>query len=111
MEDSDLIPTNAEELSWYQPVFNVAKHYRWSVGIHLPFIDDGFDVPNDIDFSIVPSRCAVTASARGMDISQLLWDEGNVNSIPKHEEGFYYLTIPAGTQPELVLDTLSSLRK
>ncbi len=111
MEDPDLMPASGEELSLYQPLLNVAKHYRWSVGVHLPLADGGFTVPEDIDFSIVPDQIAVTTNAGGTDITNLLWNEENENAIPASGKGFYYLSIPAETRPELVLDKLAGLRK
>ena len=49
VEDESLMPASTEELSWYQPVVNVTKHYRWSIGVQLPFADDGFNVPDDVE--------------------------------------------------------------
>jgi hypothetical protein len=88
-------------------VINVAKHYRWSVGVHLPFSDGDFKVPDDIDFSIVPAGSA--ADTMGLDITQPLWEQG-ADGLSVGENGFYYLSIPTDIQPELVLDTLSSLK-
>ncbi|MEH6466570.1 MAG: hypothetical protein V7722_02985 [Porticoccus sp.] len=109
VEDENLMPVSTEELSWYQPVINVAKHYRWSVGVRLPFSDGGFKVPDDINFSIVPAGSSAAANAMGVDISQPLWEQG-ADGLSAGENGFYYLSIPADVQPELVLDTLSSLK-
>jgi hypothetical protein len=80
------------------------------VGVHLPFADDGFDVPQAIDFSIVPAQSAAASNAMGVDISQPLWDGEGVDGKPAPENGFYYLSIPADSKPEAVLETLSSLR-
>lgn len=115
MEDPQLMPASGKEFSWYQPVFNVAKHYRWSVGVHLPSIDDGFVVPDDIDFTIVPAQSTAAANAMGLDITQSLWDGQAVNGLAAQElvnndNSFYYLSIPADTKPESVLETLSDLR-
>ncbi|MEH6468491.1 MAG: hypothetical protein V7725_02615 [Porticoccus sp.] len=109
VEDENLMPVSTEELSWYQPVINVAKHYRWSVGVRLPFSDGGFKAPDDIDFSIVPAGSSAAANTMGVDISQPLWEQG-ADGLSAGENGFYYLSIPADVQPELVLDTLSSLK-
>lgn len=109
-EDPDSMPESAEELSWYQPIYNVAKHYRWSVGVHLPFSDDGFSVPDDVSFSIVPAGSAAAANAHGVDITQTLWEGKGANGAPVSDNGFYYLSIPTETKPELVLETLSSIR-
>ncbi len=107
-EDPESMPGSAEELSWYQPIFNVAKHYRWSVGMHLPFSNNGFSAPDDVNFSIVPSDCSAADSSDGKDITKSLWEAKD--SVSPANNGFYYLTIPEDTTPELVLDTLSGLR-
>lgn len=115
MEDPELLPASGEELSWYQPLFNVAKHYRWSVGVHLPSIDDGFVVPDDIDFTIVPAQSTAAANSMGLDITQSLWDGQGVDNLAAQDlvnkdNRFYYLSIPTDTKPELVLERLSDLR-
>lgn len=108
VEDEDLMPAGTDELSWYQPVMNVAKHYRWSIGIQLPFADDGFDVPSDIGFAITPAESSASANSMGVDISQPLWSGGDV---PGKSGGFYYFSIPEDAKPESVLETVSSLKK
>jgi|TARA_R110000782_G_scaffold57256_19_gene119458 hypothetical protein len=106
-EDPDSMPQSIEELTWYQPIYNVTKHYRWSVGLHLPFSDAGFSVPEDVNFSIAPVDSAGTESSIGKDISKPLWEGQETVSSGNN---FNYLTIPEDTTPELVLDTLSRLR-
>jgi hypothetical protein len=108
VEDENLMPAGTDELSWYQPVVNVAKHYRWSIGIQLPFADDGFDVPSDMGFAITPAESSASANSLGVDISQPLWTGGD---IPGKSGGFYYLTIPEDAKPESVLETVSTLKK
>ena len=109
-EDPDSMPASAEELSWYQPVYNVAKHYRWSVGVYLPFSDEGFTVPKDINFSIVPADCSAAENSVGIDISKSLWNDATDNASLINTKGFNYVSIPEETKPELVLDTLSSIK-
>ncbi len=109
-EDADSMPASAEELSWYQPVYNVAKHYRWSVGLYLPFSNEGFNVPQDVNFSIMPANCSAVENSSGIDITKPLWDGGTENSSLINSKGFNFVSIPEDTKPELVLDTLSSLR-
>jgi hypothetical protein len=109
MEDESLMPLNGEELSWYQPVFNVTKHYRWAVGIHLPIGVEDFVLPDDINFSIVPAKSDLADGSIGIDISEQLWNQG-IDSLDGKIKGFYYLTIPEASKPELVLDTISTLK-
>ncbi|RLA49254.1 MAG: hypothetical protein DRQ97_01440 [Gammaproteobacteria bacterium] len=110
LEDPELMPATGEELSWYQPVYNVAKHYRWSVGVHLPVVDDSFNVPDDIAFVVVPAQSASMDNALGVDITQPLWEAAGVDGLPIREAGFYYLSIPADAKPETVLETLADLK-
>lgn len=110
MEDPASMPASTEELSWYQPIYNVVKHYRWATGIHLPFSGDGFSVPDDVDFSIVPISSPIAGSSLGVDVSSQLWDaDGDIESI-KSVNAFKYVSIPEDATPEVVLDTLSNLR-
>ncbi len=109
VEDPDLMPTCGEELDWYQPVYNVAHHYRWSVGVKLPVVIDDFDVPETIDFSIMPIEPKAGSGVTGIDITNSIWDgEGGVSA---PEKGFYYLSIPEDSKPEYVLEILSNLRE
>lgn len=109
MEDESLMPLNSEELSWYQPVFNVTKHYRWAVGVHLPEEIENFVLPDDVNFSIVPAQSDLADDSLGIDISEQLWGQGN-DSLGARNKGFYYLSIPESSKPELVLETLSTLK-
>lgn len=108
VEDPELPPASGEELSWYQPIYNVAKHYRWSVGVYLPSPDVDYDVPADVAFAVAPAGSPTAAKVSGVDISEYLWGDQS-GSLPT-TSGFYYLTIPAGTKPETVLDTLATLK-
>lgn len=107
VEDENLMPASTDELSWYQPVVNVTKHYRWSIGVQLPFTDDGFNVPDGVDFAITPISSAASANALGVDISQPLWAGEDVAG---KDNGFYYVSIPENSKPESVLEMLSSLK-
>ena len=106
VEDPSFMPESTEEISWYQPVLNVAKHYRWSVGLQLPFLDGGFSAPVEIDFTIIPEQSVASAESLGVDISQSLWTNGGT----QESKGFLYLSIPVDVNPEKVLETLSSLK-
>lgn len=109
VEDPELMPASGAELAWYQPVYNVAKHYRWSVGSYLPTADADFDVPADLAFTIAPSASPLGAKSKGVEVTDLLWGDQAGEPLPS-VQGFYYLTIPSDAKPELVLDTLSSLK-
>jgi len=106
-ESPDSLPAGGEELSWYQPIFNVAKHYRWSVGLNLPS-DQECDIPDGIDFVISPGAQGEHHKYLGKNITQELWDENAEVYIP--DAGFVYLSIPEDIRPESVLDTLASVK-
>ena len=106
VEDEKLLPLSAEEIAWYQPVLNVAKHYRWSVGLQLPFQNEGFNAPDEIDFTIIPEQSAACSNSLGVDISHSLW----ASSDTKENTGFNYFTIPEDINPETVLETLSTIK-
>jgi hypothetical protein len=107
VEDQNFMPSSTEEISWYQPVLNVAKHYRWAVGLQLPFLDDGFSAPVGIDFTVIPEQSTASAESLGVDITRSLWVNGSIQK-PK---GFVYLSIPTDVTPEKVLETLSLLKR
>lgn len=108
-EDESLMPLNSEELSWYQPVFNVTKHYRWAVGIHLPTEIEKFVIPEGVNFSIVPAQSGLADVSLGVDIGAQLWDQRS-EPLDVKSRGFYYLTIPEASKPEEVLEILSTLK-
>ncbi len=109
VEDPELMPANGEELSWYQPIYNVAKHYRWSVGVYLPSADTDYDVPADINFAIAPAGSPTAAKSKGVEITDILWGDKAGEALPA-TNGFYYLTIPTDAKPEEVLDTLATIK-
>lgn len=109
-ESPALMPASGAEIGWYQPIFNVAGHYRWSVGIQLPVMDKNFEIPAAVDFSISPAHSEAGPGIRGVDITQSLWEGRGTGGAMMPEKGFYYLSIPAGLKPESVLETLSKLR-
>ena len=111
VEDSNLLPMSTEEVSWYQPVFNIAKHYRWSLGVKLAFDQDGFELPDDIEFCISTTNGHDRGITFGLDVTDALWKEGvDYEDIPRTDD-FFYLTIPVEVKPETVLDRLFELGK
>ena len=106
VEDENNLPSSPEEVVWYQPVLNVAKHYRWSVGLQLPFEKDSFNKPDEIDFTIVPEQSDVSSHSLGVDISDSIWTSENIEK----NDGFIYFTIPVDINPEKVLETLAKIK-
>jgi hypothetical protein len=98
-------PTNractASEIDWYRPVINVARHYRWAVGLKTPSAPPG-DV--SVDFLIAP------AGARGVEVEAEFWlTEIAASKIPA--DGFRYATVPSALAPERALTRLAELRR
>lgn len=112
MEDAELLPSSSEELSWYQPIYNVAKHYRWTTGLYLPSKDVAFSAPEDVDIVIFPSgsetQDAGGCGVSGVEITEALWSDSQAPVAAGG--GFYYFSIPDDAQPEAVLETLSALK-
>jgi hypothetical protein len=72
----------------------------------LPFKNDGFSAPSEIDFTIIPEQSSASAESLGVDISQSLWTTGSTQNL----SNFAYLSIPVDVNPEKVLETLSTLK-
>ncbi|MDB5974428.1 MAG: hypothetical protein JWR07_1188 [Nevskia sp.] len=99
-------PVSAEDVQLYQPVFNVAAHYRWDVGLRLPAAQDA--LPGSGTGFVVSSR-VIAGVSTGLAIPAGFWSgEAPPDSPPG---GFRYVEIPADAKPESVLDRLAVLRQ
>ncbi|MDB5971297.1 MAG: hypothetical protein JWQ90_3747 [Hydrocarboniphaga sp.] len=97
------VPSSDDDLCCYGAVINVARHYRWDLGLLQPSAGD-YDAAS-LDFVIAPTaqRGATIAALR---IPASFWDSGRAAAAPLR-----YLSLPAsGLQPEAVLERLSGLR-
>jgi hypothetical protein len=114
--DSPLLDLN-EALSLYQPVFNIVKHYQWSVGIQqggtAHEITRGGD---EVDFYLYGDS-EISAllplwkkgPAIGGGLNRNFW-EGNSNLPELPSIGLTYGMIPGNAEPEKVLAQLKKLR-
>ena len=97
------------DIERYRPLINVTRHYRWSIALR-PQGDAVLASPALADFDAVISptvRVPVPAST-GRDVGSVLW---RGEALPALETGqFYFAEIPAGQQPESVLENLARLR-
>jgi hypothetical protein len=105
-EDANDGPANAEALSWYDPVFKTARHYRWEIGLldpagKLPAADAAA-----LDFLI--SAEPGPAVAGGWILPAAFWSSGERAA---GQGRFSYGTVPVGAVPEMVLDRIASLRR
>jgi hypothetical protein len=104
-ESPDSEPQSADELEWYRSVLNVGKHYRWDIGVRLP-VGGQFDGIADVDYVIAPR--AGHAACFGEAIRSDYWSGAAPAAASRPD--FRFVQIPAGLQPELVLDRLTHLR-
>jgi hypothetical protein len=100
-------PATAEDLALYQPLFNVAAHYRWDVGLHLPGDGRYTCAPGGgLTFALAPRP--QPGIATGMMVPAGFW---NGDAAPVSAGGgFRYAEIPADANPESVLERLALLR-
>ena len=105
---------NADDLSHYQSMVNVVRHYRWDLALRLP---GGTAVaPAELaNFDAVISNSpeltnagAGLSAAVGCDVSAAF---AAGQACPALATGqFYFAEVPAGLRPESVLERLSALR-
>jgi hypothetical protein len=105
-ESAESEPKAAEEQQLYQPVFNVAAHYRWDVGLRLPPGSRCAAGKDGLAFLLAPR--APEGLAVGIQVPQSFW----AGAAPPEcaQGGFRYAEIPADARPESVLDRLAALR-
>ena len=97
---------SAEDLQLYQPVFNVAAHYRWDVGLQLSAVQSAFP-GSGANFVVSPHGLADVST--GLVIPAGFWTGEAPPDCPPG--GFRYAEIPADAKPESVLDRLAVLRQ
>jgi len=105
VEDSGAATRTPDLFELYDPVINVARHYRWAVGLDLTALPSPCDVDPPVDFLIAKQgdvRCL------GQDVSAAVWYGDKAPQATAG--GFLYLRIPADTNPEEVLTRLAAMR-
>ena len=105
-ESAESEPASMEDLQLYQPVFNVASHYRWELGLALPAATHDFALGEGPGFAVSPRN--VSAKILGLMVPGGFWGGAAAPQWPAG--GFLYAEIPADARPESVLDRLSALR-
>lgn len=88
------------QASWNQSIINIARHYRWDIGVRAAY---KIDVDRaGLDFFVAPK------GVRAVELSRSYWETGEFPSIaPGH---FWFGSIPAHARPEQVLERLVALR-
>ena len=102
-----------ERFALYQPVVNVAHHYRWSLGLDVPGKGGGSDLPktgSGLDFCILePKATSKTDLPLGLRVAPDYWKEGK--KLPSMDAcRFRFAEIPADGVPEIVLTQVKALR-
>lgn len=96
----------AAEIGLYQPVINVAAHYRWSLGVQFAGAACAIDIASGLGFIIADK--ALDGIVCGIATPAAFWSGGD---LPECAPGsFRFAKIPADTNPEKVLDLLIALR-
>ncbi|MDP9142782.1 MAG: hypothetical protein M3O62_18580 [Pseudomonadota bacterium] len=104
-ESAQSEPDSAAALECYQSVFNVATHYRWTVGLYAP---EGRYIGGESALAFVLAPRAVPGSTSGCVIDPAYWTTGVTDGLPV--QGLLYASVPSGLQPEKVLERLGALR-
>ncbi len=104
-ENEQSAPSNASEIKWYQSVFNIAAHYRWDCGLHVPLARD-VSGAEGLDFCIAPAL--VAGLSTGLALPAESWLVGTAPAAPGG--GFRYVEIPPDAVPETTLEKLALLR-
>ena len=100
-------PAGADDLALYQPLFNVAAHYRWDVGLRLPGEGRyGYEGAAGLAFAL--GARVLPGLVTGVAVPSGYWSGGDVPA--RAEGGFRYAEIPAEANPESVLERLAALR-
>ncbi|MGQ0697802.1 MAG: hypothetical protein ACT4PZ_06110 [Panacagrimonas sp.] len=99
-------PVSAEEIGWYQPVVNIAGHYRWDLGLRLPSANGFSGDATGMQFVIAPR--AVSGAVSGLALASGFWTGEAAPAAPTGT--FRFATVPVDAVPEKVLERLAALR-
>ena len=97
-------PISSREVRWYQPVLNVAGHFRWDIGLRFPTAAAYSGGESGFDFFIAPRP--IPGPPCGLSLNDDFWLNGE---LPRNSP-FVFWNIPEDGHPEQVLDRLSLLR-
>jgi len=105
-ESAETEPATAAALQLYQPVFNVAAHYRWDIGLRLPQAVAAMLPTEGLNFVVAPRE--VETPMRGLALDAGCWN--GTAAPPCPSGGFRFATVPVAAQPEAVLARLADWR-
>jgi len=107
VESVESEPASAAEIAWYQPVINVARHYRWDLGVYLPTAGAFSGDISGVDFVVAPRPLAGVPA--GAITPPEFWAGADAPAVPPG--GFRFARIPPDAVPERVLERLTMLRQ
>lgn len=105
-ESAEAEPASAAEIDWYRPVINLAGHYRWDLGVHLPVAAAFSGEMQGADYVIAPRAFAGVPG--GIATPPEFWSGADAPALAGG--GFRFASIPPDAVPEQVLDRLAVLR-
>lgn len=97
-------PGSVAEVAWYQPVINVAGHFRWDLGLRLPVAAAYGGGEAGLGFLVAPR--VLPGQPCGVAVGEAFWAEGSAPS----DGAFHFADVARDHQPEQVLDRLALLR-
>jgi len=97
-------PASDADLARYQPVLNIAGHYRWRVAVLG--CGDGY-LPGESQAAVEIIAPGCEGSGAGALLPDAFWSAGVAPDTPAPR--FWYTTIPADALPETVLERLAAL--
>ncbi|MGQ0528342.1 MAG: hypothetical protein ACT4PG_00710 [Panacagrimonas sp.] len=106
-EDADAEPVSDEELDGYQPVLNVAGHYRCDVGLRLSAAEDCSGEARALQFIIAPR--SIAGPVHGLVLGEAFWS--GESAAPAPAGGFRFASVPMDAVPEVMLERVSALRQ
>lgn len=117
LDESRCLSINLKELyELYQPIFNIARHYQWVLGLRLGEDQHLEDIEKGVDFVLYEGKQETTTDSPleqattvfgGLD--KEFW-KGECTLENKVFKTFSYGTIPEDAHPERVLEQLQELR-
>jgi hypothetical protein len=110
-----LLEEAADDQSWaqqlvkcYQPLLNVAQHYRWSAVLRLPQ-QQSIEAPWSEYFSVLIGQIRSQQQATGIDVTQ---EFHQALSLPKLAAGeFYFIEIDPNSAPEQISEKILALQQ
>ncbi|WP_147535167.1 hypothetical protein [Bacillus marasmi] len=115
-ESENTIFTHDELLERYQPITNVAKHYKWSLGLQMDTCLNPTEIRKLVDFCLISSLTFPELTslweegqAIGGGLDQRFW-EGQIQTGTIPKTGLLFGKIPADAEPETVLSQIQNLR-